>query len=75
MQLRSTSIGDSWDAAPRLDGAGRGAARLDAPDDLERLDVADLAENDVLAVEPGGHDGGDEELRAITITHTHTRRR
>lgn len=26
-----------------------------------------LAENDVLAVQPGGHNGGDEELGAVAI--------
>ena len=30
-------------------------------------DHSKLTEDDVLAVEPGGHDGGDEELRAVRV--------
>lgn len=29
--------------------------------------VSDLAEDDVAAVQPGGDDGGDEELRAVAV--------
>lgn len=55
------------DPGVALGGAGAGADGLDGADDLVRSLVAadDLAEDDVLAVEPGGHDGGDEELRAV----------
>ena len=28
---------------------------------------ASLTKDDVLAIEPGGHDGGDEELRAVRV--------
>lgn len=50
-----------------LDGARVGAASLDGLDDADRLGVAvrHLAEDDVLAVEPRGDDGGDEELGAV----------
>tara|TARA_R110002003_G_scaffold64_12_gene6066 strand:+ start:22907 stop:23209 length:303 start_codon:yes stop_codon:yes gene_type:complete len=48
----------------RLGGlAGLGSDALDSLDDVEALD--DLAEDDVLAVEPRGLDGADEELRAV----------
>ena len=48
-----------------LDLAGAAAGGLDGLDDPHRLVVGNLAEDDVLAIEPGGHDGGDEELRAV----------
>ena len=55
-------------AAVSDDDAGLGAAalaalRLHLLDDVHALD--DLAEDDVLVVEPRGHNGGDEELRAV----------
>ena len=40
-----------------------GADLLDSLDDVKTLD--DLAEDNVLAVQPGGLDGADEELRAV----------
>ena len=66
--LRPT-LNNSRRAVLILDGAAAGAAGLDALDDGVGLGVAvgDLAEDDVAAVEPGGHDGGDEELRAVRV--------
>jgi hypothetical protein len=43
--------------------SGLGADLLDGLDDVETLD--DLAEDDVLTVEPRGLDGADEELGAV----------
>jgi len=65
----------SQDAAVHNGGvgpAGRaalGAARLDGAHDAVRLQVArnDLAEDDVLSIEPAGHGGGDEELGAVGV--------
>jgi hypothetical protein len=48
-----------------VDLSGAGAGGLEGLDDVERLLVGDLAEDDVLAIEPAGHDGGDEELGAV----------
>jgi hypothetical protein len=48
-----------------LDLAGTRASSLKFRYDFHALLVSDLAENDVLAIEPGGDDGGDEELRAV----------
>lgn len=42
-----------------------GAVRLDLPDEV--LTRGNLTEDTVLAVEPRGNDGGDEELRAIGV--------
>jgi hypothetical protein len=50
-----------------LDLAGIAAGRLDRLDDPHGLGVGHLAEDDVLAVEPGGDDGGNEELRAVCV--------
>ena len=53
-----------------LDCLGRLVARalghvLDLVDDVEALE--DLAEDNVLAIEPGGDGGGNEELRAVGV--------
>ena len=66
--LRPT-LNNSRRAVLVLDSAAAGAAGLDALDDGVGLGVAvgDLAEDDVAAVEPGGHDGGDEELGAVRV--------
>ena len=47
--------------------AGLTAQGLDLLDDLEGVGVSNLAEDDVLAVQPRGDDGGDEELRSVAI--------
>ena len=41
------------------------AVALDLLDDIHPLD--NLTKNNVLAVEPAGHDGGDEELGAVAV--------
>lgn len=48
-----------------LDGTAGGTGSLDGLDVLEGLIVGNLAEDDVATVQPGGHDGGDEELGAV----------
>jgi hypothetical protein len=52
-----------------LGGAAAAADGLDGLDDLVRLDIAvgDAAEDDVLAVQPRGDNGGDEELGAVAV--------
>lgn len=52
-----------------LDGTAGGATGLNGPDNLHGLIVSDLAENDVAAVQPGGGDGGDEELGAVAVKY------
>ena len=46
-------------------GAALGAAALESLDDIHALN--DLAEDDVLAIEPWAWDGGDEELGAVSV--------
>ena len=48
-----------------LGGAGGGAELLNLLDDIHTLD--DGAEDGVLAIQPGGLDGADEELRAVGV--------
>lgn len=52
-----------------LDGAGVAAASLNGADNTLGLNiiVGNLAEDDVLAIEPRGDDGGDEELGAVAF--------
>lgn len=67
--LLGTALDDGWWAILVLDRATARAARLDALDDGVGGGVAiwNLAEDDVAAVEPGGDDGGDEELGAVGV--------
>ena len=66
--LLDTGSLDGWRGLV-LDGAGGGAAGLDGLDHTlgGGVVVGDGAEDDVAAVEPGGHDGGDEELGAVAV--------
>lgn len=50
-------------------GAGFRSERFDALHDVPRsvLVIGDAPENDVLAVEPFGRDGGDEELASVRV--------
>lgn len=48
-----------------VDLSGAGAGSLEGLDNVQGLLVSDLAEDDVLAIEPAGDDGGNEELGAV----------
>lgn len=63
-RLEGTALDDSG-ALAVLDGTALGAGSLKSLDDVQRLLVGNLAEDDVAAVEPRGNDGGDEELGAV----------
>lgn len=47
------------------DRTGGGTESLDLLDNVQGLGISDLAEDDVLAIEPRGDNGGDEELGAV----------
>ena len=49
------------------EGAGGGTESLDLLDNVHGLGISDLAEDDVLAIEPRGDNGGDEELGAVGV--------
>jgi len=64
--LGSTGVDDGWlDVV--LDLARSGTQSLELLDDLEALVISNLTEDDVLAIEPGGDNGGDEELGAVGV--------
>ena len=50
-----------------MDLAAAAASGFDGLDDLEGGVVGNFTEDDVLAIEPAGHDGGDEELGAVAV--------
>jgi hypothetical protein len=62
--LQLARLDDGW-LLGVVDLAGAGAGGLDGADDVHGLVVSNLAEDDVLAVQPAGDDGGDEELGAV----------
>jgi len=64
--LQSTGLDDGR-ALAVLDGTAAGANSLKSLDNVERLLVGNLAEDDVAAVEPGGDNSGDEELGAVGV--------
>jgi hypothetical protein len=45
--------------------SGVGTLSLDLPDEV--LSLGDFTEDDVLTVQPGGNDGGDEELGSVGV--------
>jgi hypothetical protein len=66
LDLASVSLAlilDHFDRARPTSGVG--TLSLDLPDEV--LSLGDLTEDDVLAVQPGGNDGGDEELGSVGV--------
>ena len=51
----------------RVDRATAATKGLDLRNGLPRLLIGNLAEDNMLAIEPRGHNGGDEELGAVPI--------
>lgn len=66
--LSITTAVDDGGLGSGADGAGRGAEGLELLDNLHGALVSNLAEDDVLAIEPRGHNSGDEELGAVAMT-------
>jgi hypothetical protein len=67
--LQNTAVKNGGTLAV-LDAAVAGASGLDGADNVHRLIVSNLAENDVAAVQPRGNDGRDEELGAVAMEST-----
>lgn len=63
--LACARVDDSW-LELKLDLTSSTAGGLELLDNLHAGIICDLAEDDVLAIEPRGDDGGDEELGAVT---------
>ena len=64
MSSQLTGLGDGGILGV-ADLARLAARSLDGLDDPHRLVIRDFAKDDVLAVQPGGNNGGDEELRSV----------
>lgn len=62
--LLLTSVDDN---DRRADIAGVGTEALNFLDDDKGVPVGDLTEDNVVAIQPGGIDSGDEELRAVAM--------
>lgn len=63
-RLRAAGV-DNLGLDGRADGTAGAAKGLDLLDDVLGFLVGNLTEDDVLAVEPRGHNSGDEELGAV----------
>jgi hypothetical protein len=50
-----------------IDLTATAASGLKSLDDHQRLLISNLTEDDMLAIEPAGDNGGDEELRAVAV--------
>ena len=66
--LQLAGLDNGW-LLGEVDLAGAGASGLESLDNVHGLLISNLAEDDVLAIQPGGDDGGDEELGAVAETH------
>lgn len=67
MRFLVTTAVDDGGLDSGADGTGAGAESLNLLDDLHGLLISDLAEDDVLTIEPRGDNGGDEELGAVAV--------
>jgi len=64
--LKLTTVDDGGGDLARDLSVARASA-FESLDDVQGVLVCNLAEDDVFAVEPGGDDGGDEELGAVGV--------
>ena len=64
--LAGTTINDGG-LEVELHLSGTTASALEILHNFQGILICNLAKDDVLAIEPGGDDGGDEELRAIAV--------
>ena len=71
--LGSTAVDDGW-LDLMLDLTRARASRFKFLHNVHALLISDLTEDDVLAIQPGGNDGGDEELRAIAVRRKNIQR-
>ena len=67
--LQSTRVDDGR-LLVILNLTGAGSSGLKSLDDVQGFAISNLTEDDVLAIEPAGDDGSDEELRAIAVKRT-----
>ena len=62
-------LSDSWSTILVLDGARLATASFNRLDHLHRssISVGNLTKDNMLAIEPAGNDGSDEELGTVAI--------
>tara|TARA_R110002060_G_scaffold2326_16_gene4001 strand:- start:756 stop:1001 length:246 start_codon:yes stop_codon:yes gene_type:complete len=64
--LQDTRLDDGW-LLVVVDLSAAGSGSLESLDDSQGLLISDLTEDNVLAIEPAGDNGGNEELGAVAI--------
>lgn len=67
--LQDTGLDDGW-LLVVVDLSAAGSGSLEGLDDSQGLLISDLTEDNVLAIEPAGDDGGNEELGAVAVDTT-----
>jgi len=65
LDLASGTLASASDRDDELLTSGVGTLSLDLPDEV--LSLGDLTEDNVLAVQPRGNDGSDEELGSVGV--------
>jgi len=66
VSLQDTRLDNGW-LLVVVDLAGTRASSLESLDNVQGLLVSDLTEDNVLAIQPAGDNGGDEELGAVGV--------
>jgi len=64
--LQDTRLDDGW-LLVVVDLSAAGSGSLESLDDSQGLLISDLTEDNVLAIEPAGDNGGNEELGAVGV--------
>lgn len=64
LHLQDTRLDNGWLLAV-VDLSTAGSGSFEGLDNVHRILVSDLTEDDVLAIEPAGDHGSDEELGAV----------
>ncbi len=64
--LQLARLDNSW-LLVVVDLAAAAAGSLESLDNRKGLLIGNLTEDDMLAIEPAGDDGGDEELGAVAV--------
>lgn len=64
--LQYTRLDDRW-LLVVVDLSASASSSLKSLDNHQRGLISDLTEDDVLAIEPAGNDGGNEELGAVAV--------
>lgn len=64
--LQDTRLDDGW-LLVIVDLAASASCSLKSFNDGQGFRISDLAEDDVLAIEPAGNDGGNEKLGTVAV--------